>query len=153
MSAKVATKLEFKSQEDWESYRVGEQVGFLLRVAAQRHASIFASRMIDGLTAPQFAALSKLMEVGACSQNHLGRLIFLDVATIKGVVERLRARRLVASRSDPRDGRRHEITLTTAGRKVLEIAIPIAEQITAETLRPLAREDRVTLRRLLTRIG
>lgn len=153
MGAKAAVKAGYKPREDWQTYLVGEQVGFLLRVAAQRHASIFGSRMIDGLTAPQFAALSKLMEVGACSQNQLGRLIYLDVATIKGVVERLRARRLITSRSDPQDGRRHEITLTGAGRKTVEKAIPIAEQITEETLRPLGHQDRVTLLRLLKQIG
>ena len=56
-------------------YVLDEQVGFLLRVAMQRHTSIFTSRMIDGLTQTQFAALAKLYEVGPCSQNHLGRLI------------------------------------------------------------------------------
>ena len=70
-------------------YVLDEQVGFLLRVAMQRHTSIFTSRMIEALTQTQFAALSKLHEVGPCSQNHLGRLIYLDAATIKGVVDRL----------------------------------------------------------------
>ncbi len=75
-------------------YVLDEQIGFLLRVAMQRHTSIFTSRMIEGLTQTQFAALAKLYEVGPCSQNHLGRLIFLDAATIKGVVDRLGAARL-----------------------------------------------------------
>ena len=70
-------------------YVLDEQVGFLLRVAMQRHTSIFTTRMIEGLTQTQFAALAKLYEVGPCSQNHLGRLIYLDAATIKGVVDRL----------------------------------------------------------------
>ncbi len=63
-----------------------------MRVAMQRHTSIFMSRMIEGLTQTQFAALAKLYEVGPCSQNHLGRLIYLDAATIKGVVDRLGVR-------------------------------------------------------------
>ena len=70
-------------------YVLDEQVGFLMRVAMQRHTSIFTSRMIEALTQTQFAALAKLYEVGPCSQNHLGRLIYLDAATIKGVVDRL----------------------------------------------------------------
>ena len=65
-----------------------QQVGFLLRVTMQRHTSIFTSRMIEGLTQTQFAALAKLYEVGPSSQNQLGRLICLDAATIKGVVDR-----------------------------------------------------------------
>jgi len=59
-------------------YVLDEQVGFQLRVAMQRHSSIFTARMIEGLTQTQFAALAKLYEVGPCSQNHLGRLIYLD---------------------------------------------------------------------------
>lgn len=139
--------------ETWQHYLVTEQVGFLLRTAAQRHTSIFASQMIEGLTAPQFSAMSKLMELGACSQNHLGRLIYVDVATIKGVVERLQARRLVISQKDPKDGRRHEITLTEAGRKLMKKAIPIAQRITEQTLTPLRPDDRDTLLRLLRQIS
>ena len=87
-------------------YVLSEQVGFLLRVAMQRHTAIFMSRMIEGLTQTQFAALAKLLEAGPCSQNHLGRLIYLDAATIKGVVDRLLARGLVTTGHDPQDRRR-----------------------------------------------
>jgi DNA-binding MarR family transcriptional regulator len=68
------------------------------------------------LTQTQFAALAKLLEVGACSQNYLGRLIYLDASTIKGVVDRLRARGLVAICDDPYDRRRRAVTLTVKGR-------------------------------------
>ena len=78
-----------------------DQVGFLMRVAMQRHTAIFTARMIEGLTQTQFAALAKLCEVGPCSQNHLGRLIYLDAATIKGVVDRLGARGFVTALADP----------------------------------------------------
>src|SRR5690242_21714054 len=84
-------------------YVLDDQVGFLLRVAMQRHTAIFTSRMLDSLTQTQFAALAKLYEVGACSQNQLGRLICLDAATIKGVVDRLSLRRLVTVVNDTVD--------------------------------------------------
>ena len=42
-------------------YVLDEQVGFLMRVAMQRHTAIFMSRMIAGLTQMQFAALAKLL--------------------------------------------------------------------------------------------
>jgi len=44
-------------------YVLDDQAGFLMRVAMQRHTSIFTSRMIEGLTQTQFAALAKLYEV------------------------------------------------------------------------------------------
>src|SRR5688500_20226122 len=75
-----------------EDYVLEDQVGYCLRLAMQRHTAIFMSSMIEDLTQPQFAALAKLHVVGRCSQNQLGRLVALDVATIKGVVDRLEAR-------------------------------------------------------------
>src|SRR5476649_2861802 len=80
-----------------------EQYGFLLRAASQRLTTIFHARMIEGLTQTQFAALAKLHEVGPCSQNHLGRLIYLDAATIKVVVDRLVTRGFVTALNDMTD--------------------------------------------------
>src|SRR5262247_1004388 len=90
-------KLKVVAETDSEQggYVLDDQAGFLMRVAMQRHTSIFTSRMIEGLTQTQFAALAKLYEVGPCSQNYLGRLIYLDAATIKGVVDRLHLRGLL----------------------------------------------------------
>src|SRR4029077_16907003 len=116
-------------------YVLNEQIGFLLRVAMQRHTTIFTSRMIEELTQTQFAALAKLLEVGPCSQNHLGRLIYLDAATIKGVVDRLGARGFVTALNDPKDRRRRAVALTPSGKGVTEAAITIAAEITAETLK------------------
>ena len=44
---------------DDASYRLQDQIGFILRKAHQRHVAIFASHIAD-LTPPQFAALAKL---------------------------------------------------------------------------------------------
>ena len=109
-------------------YRLDDQVGFLLRVAMQRHTSIFMSRIVKGLTQTQFAALAKLREVGPCSQNQLGRLIYLDAATTKGVVDRLEVRDLITARPDANDRRRRAIALTEAGRAVADAAIRVARQ-------------------------
>ena len=129
-----------------------DQVGFLMRVAMQRHTSIFTSRMVGGLTQTQWAALAKLAEVGTCSQNHLGRLIYLDAATIKGVVDRLRIRKLVTVQDNPKDRRRSMIALTRAGRRVAEEAVAVAHQITAETLVPLKRTEQRQVVRLLQKL-
>ncbi|TIT59865.1 MAG: MarR family transcriptional regulator, partial [Mesorhizobium sp.] len=87
-------KLVEVEEADDHDYLLQEQVGFILRKAHQRHVSIFASRIAD-LTPPQFAALAKLRDVGETSQNQLGTLIAMDAATVKGVIDRLKARGLV----------------------------------------------------------
>ena len=134
-------------------YVLDEQVGFLLRVAMQRHTSIFTSRMIEALTQTQFAALAKLYEVGPCSQNHLGRLIYLDAATIKGVVDRLGVRGFVTALGDPKDRRRRAVALTERGRQVTEAAMKVAAEITAATLAPLTAEEQRLVTRLLKKLG
>jgi DNA-binding MarR family transcriptional regulator len=134
-------------------YVLDEQAGFLMRVAMQRHTSIFTSRMVDGLTQTQFAALAKLYEVGPCSQNHLGRLIYLDAATIKGVVDRLHLRGFLTALSDPKDRRRRAVTLTESGRQVMEAATLCAAEITAATLTPLTADEQRMFTKLLRKLG
>ncbi len=136
-----------------ERYVLDEQVGFQLRVAMQRHTSIFTARMVEGLTQTQFAALAKLHEVGPCSQNHLGRLIFLDAATIKGVVDRLGGRGFITALADPNDRRRRAVALTERGRTVTEAAMLVAAEITAATLAPLTAEEQRQVARLLRKLG
>ena len=101
-------KLVEAEEPDDDDYRLQEQVGFILRKAHQRHVSIFAAQIAD-LTPPQFAALAKLHDVGETSQNQLGTLIAMDAATVKGVIDRLKARGLVEldqarGRQAPADG-------------------------------------------------
>jgi DNA-binding MarR family transcriptional regulator len=134
-------------------YVLDQQVGFLMRVAMQRHTSIFTSRMIEGLTQTQFAALAKLHEVGPCSQNHLGRLIYLDAATIKGVVDRLGIRGFVTALADPKDRRRRAVALTERGREVTQAAIGVAAEITAATLAPLTEAERRVVCELLKKLS
>ncbi len=140
-------------QPEQSRYVLDDQVGFLMRVAMQRHTAIFTARMIEGLTQTQFAALAKLYEVGPCSQNHLGRLIYLDAATIKGVVDRLGARGFVTALNDPTDRRRRAVALTERGRQVTAAAIKVAAEITAATLKPLTAEEQRQVTRLLKKLG
>jgi len=136
-----------------EDYVLDEQIGFLLRIAVQRHTAIFTARMIEGLTQTQFAALAKLYEVGPCSQNQLGRRIYLDAATIKGVVDRLVARGFVTAVSDPKDRRRRAVALTERGRQGTKAAQLVAAEITTATLAPLSEDERRTLVKLLRKLG
>src|SRR6478672_12334028 len=148
-------KLKVVTQTDASDgrYVLDDQSGFLMRVAMQRHTSIFTSRMVEGLTQTQFAALAKLYEVGPCSQNYLGRLIYLDAATIKGVVDRLHLRGFVTALNDPKDRRRRAVALTDRGRQVTEAAMRVAAEITAATLAPLTADEQRQISKLLRKLG
>jgi MarR family transcriptional regulator, lower aerobic nicotinate degradation pathway regulator len=133
-------------------YILDEQIGFILRQVWQRHATIFARDIGINLTPTQWAALAKLLETGPCSQNQLGRLTAMDVATIKGVIDRLTARGLTETSSDPADGRRLLVSLTRAGQLLAEKVAPNALAISRETLAPLDAKERETLVALLGRL-
>jgi len=134
------------------SYILDEQIGFILRQVWQRHATIFAREIGINLTSAQWAALAKLTETGPCSQNLLGRLTAMDVATIKGVIDRLTVRGLTETSPDPEDGRRLLVSLTRAGQQLAEKVAPNALAITKETLAPLDPMERETLMSLLCKL-
>ena len=134
------------------AYVLDEQIGFILRQVWQRHATIFAREVGNSLTSAQWAALSKLTETGPCSQNQLGRLTAMDVATIKGVIDRLTARGLTETSADPEDGRRLLVSLTRAGQQMAEKIAPAALAVTRETLAPLDAKERETLVALLGKL-
>lgn len=134
-------------------YRLEDQVGYYLRRAGQRHAAIFAGHMVDDLTPTQWAALVKLAEFHSVSQNLLGRETAMDGATIKGVVDRLLKRGLVATAADPEDGRRMLVSITPHGLAAVARGLGAATAITAETLKPLNTAERRTLLDLLRKLA
>jgi MarR family transcriptional regulator, lower aerobic nicotinate degradation pathway regulator len=135
------------------TYRLDQQVGFLLRRAHQRHTAIFGERMPAGLTPTQFSALARLLEGGPLSQNLLGREVAVDAATIKGVVDRLTTRGLVAVAPDPSDLRRLTVSLTEDGRRFAEACLPIAVEVSEATLAPLGKDEQRALLATLSRVA
>ena len=135
-----------------QDYTLDDQVGYLMRQASQKHAAIYQSLALQGLTATQFAAMARLHEQGKCSQNRLGRLASMDVATIKGVVDRLRHKGYAEVEADPKDKRRSLISLTDKGNELVQAMFPIAHQITAETLAPLTAAEQKKFVKLLRKL-
>lgn len=132
-------------------YQLEDQIGFKLRLANQRHLEIFNQRMPD-ITPTQFAALAKLLEEGRLSQNHLGRLVGMDAATTKGVVDRLRKKGLVQSAPSETDMRRLEISLTDQGRSLTVKAVSTALEISAQTVSNLTPREVDRLLALLDKL-
>ncbi|MDQ0391197.1 MarR family winged helix-turn-helix transcriptional regulator [Labrys monachus] len=138
--------------EESAAYILDDQIGFVLRQAYQRHAALFAEHLGESLTPTQWAVLAKLAELGCCSQNMLGRLTAMDVATVKGVVERLIKRGFVETRPDPDDRRRLALSLSPGGRALYERLAAVALEISRLTLSPLDEAERKILLSLLARL-
>ena len=139
------------TEDALDGYVLDEQIGFKLRLASQHHLEIFAREM-PGITPTQFSVLARLLEVGEVSQNHLGRLVFIDAATTKGVVSRLARKGLVRTRPSSTDRRRLLISLTESGRAQTRELIGRAKRITRLTTAGLSPAEARTLCALLDRI-
>jgi MarR family transcriptional regulator, lower aerobic nicotinate degradation pathway regulator len=135
-------------------YRLEDQVGFLLRRAYQRASSNLIERIGQyDLTAPQFATLARLHERGMLSQNLLGRLVAMEPANIRDVVQRLKKRRLVSTRRDTDDARLILVSLTSSGASLVRYLLPIEVECTARTLAALSANEKKLLYDLLGRLA
>src|SRR3984893_193251 len=151
---KTSTKAATATRRVQPTYRLEDQVGFLLRRAYQRASSNLVERIGPyDLTAPQFATLARLYERGTLSQNLLGRLVAMEPANIRDVVLRLKKRRLVMTRRDPEDGRLVLVSLTPAGLSLVEKLLPIEIECTAKTLARLNANEKTLLYELLDRLA
>jgi DNA-binding MarR family transcriptional regulator len=135
-------------------YHVTEQVGHLLRKAYQRHLSIFQTNASDpDLTSVQFVTLCALHDLGPSSQVELVKATSVDQATIRGIVERLKARGLIDLSKDESDGRKVVISLLPKGETLLQEMYPQAYLISEKTMCRLNAAERVALLFLLRKIA
>ncbi|HBF32105.1 MarR family transcriptional regulator [Rhizobium sp.] len=136
-----------------DPYVLDEQVGFLLRLASQRHMALFMERTGASLTPTQFSTLYRLREASEpVSQNALGRMVGMDAATTKGVVARLLSRDLIRVEKDNEDRRRYTLFITDIGRQLLDTVLPAMHDISEATLEPLTPLERDQFLRLLKRL-
>lgn len=136
-----------------DSYDFHDQVGHLLRRAYQRHVSIFQEAIPDSdLTAAQFVTLCAVKERQGCSLNDIVKATAIDQATIRGVVDRLKARALVEVLPDPNDGRKLIVRATATGLALIDRTVPFARQVTERTYGALNPGERVALQFLLRKM-
>ena len=143
------------ARDDAEArYRLEAQVGHLLRRAHQRATAIFLAAFGDAqITPTQWAALVKLRDEEALSQNHLGRLTAMDPATVQGVIRRLARRGLIERRADDADRRRTVLTLSPEGRRLVAGLSARGHRVSETILAPLDARERRRLLELLRRLG
>lgn len=142
-----------------DGYDVFQQIGHLLRRAYQRHLAIFQEAITDetGVTSVQFVTLCALRDVGPCSQTALVRLTAIDQATIRGIIERLRARDLIGLSKDSQDARKVILSLTAKGEAIIRDIVPRAREVSQRTMGDLNAAEQlaitVALKRMIGDLG
>ena len=77
----------------------------------------------------------------------------MDVATIKGVIDRLRAKDMVTVTPDPKDKRRSVLSIAEDYRAVVDELYETGFEISKKTLTPLTDAESKTLLNLLRKIS
>lgn len=137
-----------------DQYQFSEQIGHLLRRSFQRHTAIFQATVADStLTATQFVVLCTVRDHEACEISDIVRATAIDEPSVRGIVERLKWRNLLTAEHEPGDTRHMRVSLTTAGKQLIEQTVPFAQQISELTYADLNAQERKTLVSLLRRIS
>nr|WP_246356513.1 MarR family transcriptional regulator [Pseudomonas gingeri] len=125
----------------------------MLRKAYQRHMAIFQQNVGDSqLTAVQFVTLCAVRDHGPSSLTELVKATAVDQATIRGIVERLKARELISLEPDPEDRRKVIVGLTDEGARLVQQTVPCAARISELTMSNLNPAEQVAVLFLLRKM-
>ncbi|MFF1604518.1 MarR family winged helix-turn-helix transcriptional regulator [Streptomyces mirabilis] len=112
----------------------------LAEIAGQHDLSVVQTRMLG------------ILRDREPTMNQLGRHLGLDKSSITGLVDRAQRRGLVTRTASTVDRRSFQVSITDAGRQLVEqVAALFAEQI-ERSVAPLPETDRRLLSRMATRI-
>jgi DNA-binding MarR family transcriptional regulator len=106
----------------------------------------------SGLKPRQFNVLASISVHAGFSQRDLADLHNVDPNTMVTLVDELEARNFVTRRRSERDRRRHEMTLTKKGARVLDEAFALIESAEREFFAPLTRAEARQLHDMVHRL-
>jgi DNA-binding MarR family transcriptional regulator len=99
-----------------------------------------------------YAILGALSDFGPQSQQQVANALDLDKSHLVARIDQLEERRLVRRERDPSDRRRHRVTLTPAGRRLVRKLRPVALRSQQQFLDALSEPERDALLSLLKRV-
>ncbi|WP_413738382.1 MarR family winged helix-turn-helix transcriptional regulator [Sodalis sp. RH21] len=124
----------------------------LMRVVLQEHTARWTLLMPE-LTKPQYAVLEALAtSPEGLDQATLGQASATTKATLAEMLGRMETRQLIVRRPDATDSRRRLIRLTRQGRDMLNLARPVAEQVSDSLLQTLSADEREALVQILAKM-
>ena len=138
---------------DVTGYKFSDQIGHLLRRAYQRHVAIFEQSVPDKqLTAGQFVVLCSIRGDVHDIAGLVGATA-IEEDSVRGIVERLKWRKLVRVEHPAGDARQMSIELTAEGMAIVERTIPFAADVSEVTFGALDVDERASLLALLRKMS
>lgn len=105
-----------------------------------------------GLTGPQLVCLRMLGRFDTLTPSELAKHVALSQATVTGIVDRLASRQLLTRERSAADRRNVTVTITEAGRALLDDAPSPLQETFANRLAALEETDQEQIRNTLNRV-
>ena len=121
----------------------------LVRTTQSKTQQVEAALLPLGLTMTEFDLLAVLRSLGAAPQQEVARSLLFTEANMSYHAKRLLARGLVTREVA---GKHKVMSLTEAGRELVEQALPVVIAIHEEQFSDLSADELFTLRSLLRRL-
>ena len=127
--------------------------GYLLARLGMESRRVWGQMLGEyGLTPHQFGILMALAQMTAASQQQLSRAVGVDPRNAVPIVDALEERGLLERSPAPGDRRRHAITLTDAGRMMIEQLTHAGDQLENSFLESLTDHERASLHASLSKL-
>ena len=124
--------------------------GFLFRRLQQISVSLFLERLRQfGITPLQYTILRIIEAQPGIDQISVASQAALDTSTVKDIVARLEAKKLIERRTGEHDRRSRAVSLTLAGSQLLVTVEPYVKRTQKELLAPLSERRQATLLRTI----
>jgi DNA-binding MarR family transcriptional regulator len=129
------------------------RAGFLVRRLHQIHMAIFLKECAQEQVTPiQWGIMTIVAAAPGVGHIEIAEELGIDRSNVANVVDRLMRRGVLTQAVSEVDRRKKTISITDAGRKLMDAFEPKAERTQRNLLEPLNEEERQTFMALLSRV-